>query len=452
MTAADDDTKKVEALVERLTFFFSDANLRNDKWLRKELEKPENNGLISLSTLLRFKTIKTITDSEELIATAAKHDSVKEMLKLDEDGSKIGRIKPFEDDTSYDRKKLTLYVENVAMEFKEEEVDGEKDDEKKIKKTPIRYIVKHGDIKKLFNEYGKVSYVKLRYGGFFRKDEETDEMDKYKSPKNRKSPSRPLGSAFVEFTSVEEMDKAAKVLIAEGDEEPSTVLELEGRKLKVKTMQAWIDAKEKAKAEREEKKKESGNKRARDEDDDGEKVKKESESNEEEDKEEDKDLVKAEVDFEEFKFDWKKGCVITLKGLADDCDREAILKTVMVHQNLDDIKSSGIYADYSRGQEHGAIRFNEPNDDIKDIASKLSSGELEIGGKKIESATVLEGEEEEKYWKNFIDFKNKQIRHRAEDKANKRARTGGWRGGGRGGRGRGRGGRGGRGRGRGGRR
>jgi hypothetical protein len=50
----------------------------------------------------------------------------------------------------------------------------------------------------------------------------------------------------------------------------------------------------------------------------------------------------------------------------------------------------------------------------------LNDGELTIMDTKLENALVLEGEEEKKYWDNFIEFKNKQIVQRHEEKRSHR--------------------------------
>ena len=47
-----------------------------------------------------------------------------------------------------------------------------------------------------------------------------------------------------------------------------------------------------------------------------------------------------------------------------------------------------------------------------DVIVPQNDGELEIAGKKVESAGVLGGEEETTYWTNFIDFKNKSLKER----------------------------------------
>jgi hypothetical protein len=80
--------------------------------------------------------------------------------------------------------------------------------------------------------------------------------------------------------------------------------------------------------------------------------------------------------------------------------------------------------------------------EMKELVDKLSDGTVLIAGEKVESAKILEGEEEEEYWKKFVDFLNNRKRQREEEKAQSRKRQKRFSGGG----GRGRGGRGGRGR------
>ena len=71
------------------------------------------------------------------------------------------------------------------------------------------------------------------------------------------------------------------------------------------------------------------------------------------------------------------------------------------------------------------------------MVDKLKSEDepLEIAGAKLEDAILLEGDAEKKYWDDFIEFKKKQMRHRAEERKhnhkggrnNKRRRGGGGR-------------------------
>ena len=41
----------------------------------------------------------------------------------------------------------------------------------------------------------------------------------------------------------------------------------------------------------------------------------------------------------------------------------------------------------------------------------MKSGEVKINDEKVGDAKILDGEEESKYWADFIEFKNKQVAH-----------------------------------------
>lgn len=61
------------------------------------------------------------------------------------------------------------------------------------------------------------------------------------------------------------------------------------------------------------------------------------------------------------------------------------------------------YVDFNKGQEEGYIRFGEENQ-AKEVLEKVlaeNNGELLLKGAKVEGR-VLEGEEEEEYWKGII--------------------------------------------------
>ena len=151
--------------------------------------------------------------------------------------------------------------------------------------------------------------------------------------------------------------------------------------------------------------------------------------NRDDDGEDNENDTKGSADPPSFNFDWKPNCVIRLEGLPDSCDREAILSAVATGLGVDEeaVKSRKIYADFSRGQTEGAIRFPDSDDAIPQLAQKLKSGDLEISSTKVGDARILEGEEEKKYWDDFIEFKNKQIRHKEEEKRQKKKRKWGGR-------------------------
>lgn len=381
-TADNNDDGVIKAVAERLRFFFSDANVRSDHFMRQKLLKSEG-GYVPIELLLRFNSIKMHTTDPKVIAQAAK-TLCSGGLVLSEDCKSIARVKPFTMSMMDDNIPLSLYVSNLPIA----ETTPPEDEGKKR-----HYAVSLGELRALFEPYGDVSLVKLQ----FQKVESEDDKSKKKY--------EPTGGAFVEFETVEQQQKALEDLAATKNGEavdPKTKLTLGGNTLEVTSLREWIDAKKKSKAAKNTDEEVGSKKRDREE------------------------VPEAEIVVKEFKLDWKPGCVIQLKGLSESCDREAIRSSVAKGLELteDEIVEKGIYADFSRGQTEGAIRFREPSESISALAAKLANGDIEIAGAKVESASILKGEEEEKYWANFFEFKNKQVRHKAEEKAMKRSRRG----------------------------
>ena len=367
---ASDDV--IKAVAERLQFFFSDANVRTDTFMRKELLRGQGkSGHVPIETLLKFNSIKQHTTDAAVVSAAAK--TLSDTLVLADDEKSIARVKPFTMKMMDDNIPLSLYVSNIPTT----------EDDKYAPDTMKT-------VRSLFEPYGKVTLVKLR---FKRAEADGDAASgkKYVA----------AGGAFVEFATKNELEKASEEVLTKKDGqavEAKKKLTIGNNTVEVVTMKEWIDDKKKKK-EQDSNKQESPKKRGREE------------------KEEPKEAV-----FEEFKIDWKPGCVIRIKGLAESCDREAIRDAVAKALGMTDkeLKDIGMYADFSRGQTEGAIRFNEPLGSIGDLVAKLASGEIEIAGAKVESASLLEGDEESKYWAEFIEFKNKQIKQRAEERTSKK--------------------------------
>ena len=369
----------LEVVKERLRFFFSDANLRYDQFLRKLLL--EDSQQVTVETLLRFNTIKQHTEDPAIIAQAAK--ALSDQLVVSDDEKAVGRVKAFSLDQMDDNIPVTLLVKNLPT--REEEDDNNR--------TRIFYDVSGDEIRALFQQYGTIAMVKLRFQRS-RHESYDDDDDLYPSKQvNNKRRRIPMGSALVEFESKENLEKAAAdVLTSRGGDklEPKRKLELKDKVLDVLLLDDHVALIRKRKAENEEEKNEA-------------------------------DSPKQAKKFE---IDWKPGCVIQIHGLSDECDREAILDAVAsgVGISLDEVKSRKIYADYSRGQPDGAIRFAEPSDDIKALCDKLGSGELQVKGAKVKTAKILDGEEETKYWNDFIEFKNKQMLQREERSSSRKKR------------------------------
>jgi hypothetical protein len=317
-------------------------------------------------------------------------------------------VKPFTLELMDDNIPLTLYVNNLPMVE-----DGDKK----------KYTIGADDIRKLFEQYGRVVLLKLRFKRAEHSDHDDDDLEPQTNGNRRPAPKRrhPLGAALVEFEDAESLEKAAAdVLTSKLDEtvEPKRKLMIGETQLEVCMLKDYIDARKKLKEPKAGETKEAS----------GGNAKSDAKSSK-------KRELEEKLEGVEFKMDWKPGCVIRVKGLPLECDREAILEGVgkAMDTSIDEVKEKKIYVDYSRGQTDGAIRLPEPTDEVKNLCEKLKTGTVEIAGVKVETAFVLEGEEESNYWTEFIDFKTKQMRHRIEEKATRKG--GNNRGGGRGGRG-----------------
>ncbi len=368
MTA--DDAKS--RMTERLEFFFSDANLRMDKFLRNIVLDEGSEGFVEIDTLLKFNTIKNIsTDAAVVAEAAALVESPK--LKLNEAKTAIARVEKFTSDMLKDNIKVSLRVGNFPT--------VEKDD-------GSHYVNTREEVAELFGQFGKVALVRL--------------LTSFNRAERKKFA---VGKGFVEFASLEGMEKAVAELCVSSDDadaKPKQTLKLGESELTVKTMQAWLD--KKAAQRGDESMNGSGS----------------SPDKKRKSKEGDTNAVKVEEI--NFTLDWKKGCVIDMKGLPDGCDREKILEGVKSFMG-DGVEAR---ADYSRGDKDGKIRFNEPSDKIAEFATKLNDGSATIGDAKVESASVLEGEAEETYYKEYIAFRTKQMRDKAEDKNKRNKRRRKW--------------------------
>ena len=377
------DQKAIESVKERLKFFFSDANIRQDAFIRKLLMDSEEKS-VPVDVLLRFNTIKKHTDKPACLVQAAKELS--ELLTFDEAKMSISRTSPFKKEMMDGNIPKSLYVVNLPINESKQ------------------YDVKVEELRALFEKYGEIALVKLKFGS-----RPGDGNGHYGPSDKKKRRKFPVGAAMIEFQNEEDLKKAAEETLTkkEGEKvEPKAKIvlaESETRKsvaeLGVMLLSEYVAACKEKKEKRDDKKR--------------------SEPGPNEEK-----------DTPTFDFDWKPNCVIKVRGLPEGCDREAIMSAIGKGLDIsqEDVKARKIYVDYSRGQTDGAIRFPEPSDDVPAVEKNLKSGELKILDTKVEDAFVLTGEDEKNYWKAFIEFKNKQLIQRAEEKKNfrgkKRHKTG----------------------------
>lgn len=342
----------VAAVAERLQFFFGNANLRKDNFLRKRLA--DNKNQVDVETLLKFNSIKTLTSSAATVVKAAK--TLPAFLTVSDDAKNLGRVEPFGEAHMNEHIPLTLLLKNIPFEGQS-------------------YKLSVQEIRSFFEPFGEVALVKLGY---------TSSKHKGRKPK---------GSCMVEFATQEGADAAAAAVAtsragADVDPPPEKKLMVGDQQVSIVTLKDQIEfgTKDDSKANGASANHDGGDDADEDDDDD------------------------------DVAIEWKMGSVISVTGFPESCDREAILDAIAkaLDCKADDLKGK-VYVDYSRGQKTGAIRFDDPKDNqVADMCQKLASGDVEVAGTKVESAKVLEGEEEEKYWKDFADFKKRQRRNRQD--------------------------------------
>lgn len=390
-TLTEEDLKAVQAIKERLKFFFSNANIRQDAFIRKHLTQADEK-VVPLDVMMRFNTIKKLSEKPAVVLQAAKELS--DILTIDEATCAIGRVVPFTPEMMKENIPLSLRVKNLPV--KEEKSENE---DKVVKK----YNVTVDEIRALFDKYGDVALVKFQWGY------DNEDGDRWNRNENRRK--QPSGHALIEFHRQEDCEKAAaatltikqgekveakeKLVLPANDSRPDPI------ELDVMLLADYIDAIR----NRGGKNKSKENKRKRDRDD----------------KEEDGD-DENEAKPVKYIVDWKPGCVIKLKGLPENCDREALLDTLAegLKTTVEEVRNQRIYADYSRGQSDGAIRFKEPSDTIAELVKKLNDGDLKVMDAKVEETRILEGEEEKKYWDDFVEFKTKQMNNSHQKKKGRR--------------------------------
>ncbi|NIG59364.1 la-related protein 7 [Pontoporia blainvillei] len=145
-------------IAKQVDFWFGDANLHKDRFLREQIEKSRD-GYVDISLLVSFNKMKKLTTDGKLIARALKNSAV---VELDLEGTRIRRKKPL-GERPKDEDERTVYVELLPKN------------------------VNHSWIERVFGKCGNVVYISIPH---------------YKSTGD------PKGFAFVEFETKEQAAKA----------------------------------------------------------------------------------------------------------------------------------------------------------------------------------------------------------------------------------------------------
>ena len=94
-------------LVEQCAFYFSDSNLRRDKFLQRSVGK-DGVGAVAVDTLATFNRVKQQTTDREVLLTALR---AVPGLAVSEDGATVSRIRPLPSTNTSEAR--TVYVENL---------------------------------------------------------------------------------------------------------------------------------------------------------------------------------------------------------------------------------------------------------------------------------------------------------------------------------------------------
>jgi len=400
--STDDNNKELLLRIsERLCFFFSNANLRRDKFLQKILlenstpgHTTEKGGFVPIQTLLTFNTLKKITtDASKIIQTVKEEDECQSLLCLNESETAVGRIQPFTKEmiTSTEYESRTIRIGNVPLSSV---VTTNTTTTTTTTTTHKQYAVGIEEIQHLFSQYGKVSMVQLIYNNFHHRHE--------KGGQQQHSERNPIGKAFVEFETMDGYNAAVKDLISssskdnhnnkEGNEEDikkPTILILGGNELTVKTMEQHLEKQAMKRAA-------AAAKRSRNDIE----------------KEEEEQQVQAPI----VEYTWQKGCIVHLEGLSETAtQRESILKVITNFWN----EIVQVRVDYQMGQKEGHLRFEQPSEKIITFVQALKEKTLLIDGNEVQ-AKILEGEEEDKYQKKYHDFLQKRKQIQFDEARNKK--------------------------------
>jgi hypothetical protein len=153
--AADsNNTAIIAKLMERLHFFFSNANLCQDRWMRNQMTTTNRgicNGPLSLKVLMRFNTLKSITKDKLLLAAMVKSYNLMGLISYNKEKEEVERVMPFDFKTMGDGSKLSLYAKNVSV--RDSPPKDEEGAEPKKKKFRPHYAFTRNEVKALFDGY-----------------------------------------------------------------------------------------------------------------------------------------------------------------------------------------------------------------------------------------------------------------------------------------------------------
>lgn len=126
MANGEEVTKLEEQIFQQVEYYFGDANLRKDKFMKQTLD--ENDGWMPMETLLKFNRLKKLSEDTAVVA-AALRKSLTGLLEVAEDGSKVRRsldrpVPDWSDSVKKDTYQRTVYAKGFPTTHKLEDVES----------------------------------------------------------------------------------------------------------------------------------------------------------------------------------------------------------------------------------------------------------------------------------------------------------------------------------------
>jgi len=287
------DPELASKVLKQVEFYFSDSNFPKDKFLRAQAAL-DAEGYVSLDKILTFKRMQELCTDKEAVVEVLRDSSV---IQLNPDETMVKRIAPLpENDITKERTAFTEgWPENVTME----------------------------QVSSFFSSIGSVLSVR------FIKD-----TDKHLT-----------GKVYVEFSSVEELQKAISKSPMQFNESSITIIS-----------------------------KNDYFKQLKEKEDKQEKKPKKNEKKQGEKKEEKKEA------------EYPKGTIVVVDGIGENVSRE-VLKELF--GDFGEVS----FVDFKLQKEKGFVRYKDPSG----AAKALKEFSSELGGK-LPKLSLLSGDEEKAYW------------------------------------------------------
>lgn len=362
-------TETQQKIIKQIEFYFSDSKLPTDKFLQGKI-KENSDRWVAVSVLLTFNRLKTLVKDEQ--DDAAKIKAVVEAMKVS--SNDLVEV----NETNDHVRRTRPLPENTKCDHRCIYAKGFPTDE-----TGNPGLLDEIDTfftKQIEGGEGKVNFVNMR-----------------RIPKDRTF----KGSVFIEFSKEEDAKKVAeqKIKFRESDED-NLLMYMKADYIKMKGDQRKAKRSAKKEADKEAKKK-----------DDEEKKKKA----EEEKAAEQQKLVDS------INIDMVKSAVLRFSNVAEGTSREDIKDVFVEYAPIG-------WIDFERGATEGKMRFTEENG-ATTAKAKYEEAKTEIEGNVL-TLSVLEGDEEQKYWDAALEAKKAQALEKMKNnQRNKRHGRGGYRGG-----------------------